>query len=839
MKNLSFLILLSIASLDSLILEPFVLAQVSPDQSLNTQVLKSNSLIRVNGGRQSSNNLFHSFKELNINSNQQVLFENGRSIVNIFARVTGGRVSVLDGLIATQNPANLYILNSNGIFFGNSIQLNIGGSFFSSTATSIQFDDGLEFYSENGNNSFLSPTQPEFVKFNGMSGEIALTGNGNQLNVDPVTSIGIGAGRSTSGIRVNPGQQVVVLGNGVSFDGGIITAPSGNINVGSVKEGVVGFQGFQQSKSGNTVDYALVKEFNDIRLSNSSLVDASSFPNNLSRSFISFEGKNLTLESGSFVVIQNEGSIGGGKIQFNFKEAIQHIGIKNRPSLPPGLTSLRNTSGIIGSSVFSQGPDISIKAKNLTLLNAGVILNNAAFAGKGGNIDVDISDSIRIEGDVLPDPIASFSTILTSSNGTATAGKVNIKAAQLSLNRHGTIQSISFSSSPSESVNILVSKKIILNGNSEFSGLPSSIFSSSFRSGRAADVNIKTSKLSIFDGGFLISTALASGDSGNLIVNANDSILLSGIRTNSDGGVDPSGIGTFANVSPTNELIRFGLPPFPSGNLGVTQITTNSLKIQEGAVISTSNEGFGRTGDLFINANNVQLSRGAIESFAIDDDGGNINLNTKVLLLDDLSRVAANSFGTGTGGNINVTSDLIILKESVIAANSAQSTGGNISIDTLGLFLSPDSTITATSQLGTQFDGSVDVEAEITDFNRDPNLNIQSEPPELYASCGPTYRDTLAYYRVGSAGQPINPETLPSSESRWMQVAKARYDQRRLTYADPETGEHKPLKRVVGWKANDNGTVTFVNDPREADQYASEIASTLQACQPDPTAKAG
>lgn len=72
-----------------------------------------------------------------------------------------------------------------------------------------------------------------------------------------------------------------------------------------------------------------------------------------------------------------------------------------------------------------------------------------------------------------------------------------------------------------------------------------------------------------------------------------------------------------------------------------------------------------------------------------------------------------------------------------------------------------------------------------------------------------------------------------------MQVAKARYDQRRLTYADPKTGEHKPLKRVVGWKTNDNGTVTFVNDPREADQYASEIASTLQACQPDPTAKAG
>lgn len=831
MKKLSPLILLSAINITCLVHSPIASSQVSPDQSLNTQTSKNNNLIRVNGGRQSKSNLFHSFREFNINKSQQVIFENNSSVANIFTRVTGAKASILDGLISTQNSANLFILNSNGVSFGSSIKLNIGGSFFASTASSIQFDDGFEFFSRSEPNSLLSPAQPELIKFTGMSGQIDITGEGNQLNLDPVTSVGIGVGRSTSGIRVDPGQKVVLLGNGVYFDSGIITAPSGNISVGSIKKGIVKFLGFQLSKSGSIVDYSSVKEFNDIRLSNASLVDASSFPNSLSRGFINLEGKNLTIESGSFVVIQNEGNIGGGKIELNFQDSIQHIGIIDRPNLPPGSSSLRNTSGVIGSSLFSQGPNISIKARNLTLQNAGVILSNAAFVGKGGNIDVDISNSIRIEGDVLPDPIASFSTILAASNGVATAGKVSIRTGSLSLDRHGTIQSISFSSAPSESINILVNKNIEISGNSEFSGLPSSIFSSSFRSGRAADINLKAANLSILDGGFLISTALASGDSGNLDIDTKDFILVSGTRINSDGGIDPSGIGTFANISPTNELIRFGLPSLPSGNLGKTQITTNSLKIQQGAVVSTSNEGLGRTGDLFVNANKAQLNRGAIESFAIDDDGGNINLNTNLLLLDNASKLAANSVGNGTGGNITINSDLVVaIDGSIISANAVNDQGGNVRIDTTGFIKSPDSQVTATSQRGEQFDGNVDVNAEITDFSQDPDLNIQTETPDLYSACSKTYRDTLAYYRMGNGGQPLSPDDKSTTSQGWLEAANARYAQRHLFYIDTETGEKKPLKRVVGWKSHGDGNITFVSDPKEADQYPATIAAAKNTC---------
>lgn len=134
-----------------------LLAQIIPDQTLGneTSIVTPNMTIKdapadlIEGGAIRENNLFHSFAEFNIPQGNNVYFAHPDGIANIITRVTGNNISEIFGILGVSGTANLFLLNPNGIVFGEDAILDINGSFFATTADSYIFENDFAYSATN------------------------------------------------------------------------------------------------------------------------------------------------------------------------------------------------------------------------------------------------------------------------------------------------------------------------------------------------------------------------------------------------------------------------------------------------------------------------------------------------------------------------------------------------------------------------------------------------------------------------------------------------------------------------------------------------------------------
>lgn len=182
--------------------------------------------------------------------------------------------------------------------------------------------------------------------------------------------------------------------------------------------------------------------------------------------------------------------------------------------------------------------------------------------------------------------------------------------------------------------------------------------------------------------------------------------------------------------------------------------------------------------------------------------------------------------GDGTGGNISVNSDLVVaIDKSNFFANAENAQGGNITINTQGLFFSSDSKITASSLLGPQFTGTVEVNSPNIDFTKATlDLAVRPDVEEVAISCNIDPGEVASEFtRPGSGGVASNTEKTGE-----LRVVKNRNNnlQTQEYYLDLETGEPKVYPKVVGWKHNPDGTYAMTSDPTEAVQTKAFCAKT-------------
>ena len=137
-------------------------AQITPNGA-GTLVNPQGNQINISGGTQAGANIFHSFRDFNVNSAQVANFLSNPQTQNILGRINGGNPSFINGLLqVTGGNSNLFLMNPAGIVFGQGASLNVPASFTATTANQIGF--GNNVFNALGDNNWEHPTFAKIAK---------------------------------------------------------------------------------------------------------------------------------------------------------------------------------------------------------------------------------------------------------------------------------------------------------------------------------------------------------------------------------------------------------------------------------------------------------------------------------------------------------------------------------------------------------------------------------------------------------------------------------------------------------------------------------------------------
>jgi filamentous hemagglutinin family protein len=366
------------------------------DNTLGTQVSGSNSNFSVTGGLSRGQNLFHSFTDFSVPNNGSVTFTNPVGSQSIITRVTGNLFSDINGKVDT-NGANFFLINPNGIVFGNNVQLNVGKSFVGSTANGIDLVDPqgkvYTFGTKNINDVPLLTINPNVLL------------NVSRLNMGASVSTDVGIKNYGALQTNNDNQYIGLIGGNVTLDGsfgtGDIIAPGGRVDLGGLKTaGTVSLddRGF--------VFYGNSLGLSDVSILGGAWVDArtsKSYPVDTLQSGSAFYGVNKVL--GTIDTSFNNVSSRGSNVNINANNVTLFSDI--------ALTNIK-------SSIKTSGGDININATEKLSLNRGEIStdNTPNNPGSTGNINI----SAQGVG------VTNQSSVFTYTQGSNNAGDIKIES---------------------------------------------------------------------------------------------------------------------------------------------------------------------------------------------------------------------------------------------------------------------------------------------------------------------------------------------------------------------------------------------------------------------------
>ncbi len=842
-----------------------------PTLPTNTTVSNSGNVRVIEGGTQRGTNLFHSFQEFSFSINtanitgDTAFFNNDAAVRNIFARVTGGSISNIDGVIRANGLANLFLINPSGIIFGPNASLNVGGSFIASTANSIKFADGQEFSATNPTpNPLLTVSIPVGLDFNSNGGRIVNQSqanlNGEVTDAEPPNPIGL---------KAPIGKTLALIGGNVAIEGGNLTTTAGRIELASIGTGLVTLT---EIEKGYAFDYSGVQDFGDINvsqfaiiygsgndgseialqgenvnLSDSSLVFINSFGEGRQDN-LSVNARNLTVDGGAFLATFAFGEGDAGNIQVKASESIELAG-----TTPDGVTPSSIASQVLESATGNAG-NLIIETKKL-LIRDGATLEYSTFGfGQAGNINIKASDIIELSGVSQDGQIASGIFAISAqaiTENLGDSGTLAIETQKLTVTGGAQIATTVNNSGNGGNITIQASDEILVSGASSqanaspFDNNRSGIFVGAdlAATGNVGSLNIRTRLLTVENGARISASNFGAGQlGGNANLDLKQLVVKNGgeIRAASFGegpggtlniqasdSVEVVGVG---NIGGENVVSNLSTQAQASGNAGNLIINSLSLSVRDGAELTVSSNGSGQAGNLELTARRVFLdNQGKLIAETASGNGGNITLildEALILRRNSLisTTVGNNQFG-GDGGNININSPFIVAvpkENSDIRADAFTGKGGEVSITANGIFgiirqkvPTEKSDITASSELGVS--GEVSINTPDIDPSRgltELPSNLVDASQQIASGCTPRGRQTASrFIATGRGGLPQSPnEPLRGRAviTGWVDLpAPATAITDKLSTASM-TKSTDPIVEAQGWIVDANGNIMLV-----------------------------
>jgi filamentous hemagglutinin family protein len=713
---------ISLSSLGYLILSSDVsFAQVTSDGTVNTQVNQNGNAAEITGGETRGDNLFHSFQDFSVSTGDAASFLNANDIANIFSRVTGGNISNIDGLISANGSANLFLINPAGIIFGENARLDVGGSFYGSTADSILFEDGEFSATDLNNPPVLTINAPIGLNFRDQPADI--------VNRSTVLN---DAGDEFIGLSVAPGNNLAFVGGDIKFEGGNLTASGGNIELGGLTEaGIVSINPDGSLSFPGDVTKA------DINLSNAADVDVTG----TGGGSVTVNARNLNLTSGEFGDSFIRAGIRSESTNPEAQAGDVTIDVAENITLDGGAISNQVNSNEESSSVgLGNSGNITINTGSLEALNGGFIDASSFGQGDAGAVNITATENITIDGESLD----GFSTGVTSSVATGAegdAGGVTITTTNLNLTNGGSVSASSFGRGDAGAVNVTASGDIAIDGISS-SGFATGVtsFVATDAEGNAGGVTISTTNLNLSNGGSVTASTFGRGDAGAVNVTASGDIAIDG----------KSSAGFSSGVASAVEATGVG-------NAGGVTISTTNLNLSNGGSVTASNIGIGNAGRVNVTASGDITAEGEtskgfpsgitsfVETGAIGNTGG-VTIFTTNLNLTKGGRVDASTSGQGDAGIVDITATESIFINgfvsrfrSGISANALNEdgNGGNVFVRTGNLTIANGGTIEATNfdnigndnLPGTGQPGNIFIETDNIDLADEARIEAATQSP--------------------------------------------------------------------------------------------------------------